>query len=369
MTESHPLDGIPTIRLDNDDVWAAVLPRLEELVRSGQFILGPNVEEFERAAAETFGCQWAVGTSSGWSALLLALKAAPLSPGARVAVPANTFFADLEAVVQAGLVPVVVDHDEDYTLSADSLEPLEVDAVLPVHLYGLPADMASILELAADRGWWVLEDACQAHGATVAGRSVGSLGNAGAFSSYPTKNLGAWGDAGLITGSDPELGSRIRALRHHGQRQSNVHEEIGSTDRIDTLQALVLTEKLRRLPVEVEARRTVAGWYREALDGLDLDLPGDRGERRHAYHLFVVRVSDRDRVRRHMADAGVGTMVHYPTPIHLQPAARGRCEVPSTPKRAEEWAGEIVSLPMFPALTQEEVGRVADALGAALRTS
>src|SRR5262249_40117712 len=158
------------------------------------------VEEFERAAAEAFETAWAVGTSSGASALLLALRAAPLESGSRVAVPANTFFADLEAVVQAGHVPVVVDHDEDFVVSPELLGPLDVDAVIPVHLYGLPADMDGILELARARGWWLLEDACQAHGATVGGRSVGSLGHAGAFSSYPTKNLGAWGDAGFVVG-------------------------------------------------------------------------------------------------------------------------------------------------------------------------
>jgi dTDP-4-amino-4,6-dideoxygalactose transaminase len=366
MTDPAAPPFIPPMKLANDEVWDAVLPRLEEAVKKGQFVLSPAVEEFESAAAEAFEAGWAVGTSSGASALLLALRAAPLEPGSRIALPANTFFADLEAIVQAGHVPVVVDHDEDFVLSPELLEPLDVDAVIPVHLYGLPADMDGILELARSRGWWVLEDACQAHGATVGGRSVGALGHAGAFSSYPTKNLGAWGDAGFVVGSDPELGARIRALRHHGQRRPNVHEDIGSTDRIDSLQAIVLLEKLKRLRQEVEARRRVAEWYRQALDGTDLDLPGDRGNRAHAYHLFVVRVPDRDRVRQRMQESGVGTMVHYPTPIHLQPAARDRCEIPSTPKRAEEWGDQILSLPMYPTLTQDEVGRVADALRVAL---
>jgi dTDP-4-amino-4,6-dideoxygalactose transaminase len=359
-------DRIPSVRLENEEVWKAVLPRLEELVKSGQFVLGPAVEEFEAAAAEAFGCPWAVGTSSGMSALQLALRAAPLPAGARVALPANTFYAVFEAVVAAGHVPVITDHDEDYVISTDQVEPLDVHAVVAVHLYGLPVDMTPLMRVAGERRWWVLEDASQAHGAAVGDRPVGSLGHAAAFSAYPTKNLGAWGDAGFVTGSDPDMANCIRSLRHHAQREANVHEGLGGTERLDTLQALVLTEKLRRLPGEVQARRSVAGWYREALGDLGLDLPGDRGDRRHAYHQFVVRVPDRDRVRARMAELGVSTGIHYPTPIHLQPGARGRCEVPATPERAESWAAGLLSLPMFPSLTREDVARVADALAEAL---
>jgi dTDP-4-amino-4,6-dideoxygalactose transaminase len=290
-----------------------------------------------------------------------------MDPGSRVAIPANTFYAVFEAVVAAGHVPVITDHDQDYVISAELVESLDVSAVVPVHLYGLPVDMDPLMELAGDRGWWVLEDASQAHGATVAGRPVGSIGDAAAFSAYPTKNLGAWGDAGFVTGSDPELYDRIRSLRHHTQRVANVHEGVGGSDRLDSLQALVLLEKLRRLPAEVEARRRVAGWYHQALPPRGLELPGDRGDRRHSYHQFVIRVPDRDRVRQELADAGIGSGIHYPTPIHLQPGAHGRSEVPVTPKRAEEWAGELLSLPMFPQLTREDVDRVATALRAALR--
>jgi len=359
-------ESIPQVRLDNAEVWEAIRPRLEELITTGRFTLGPAVEEFEAAAAQAFGCPWAVGTSSGMSALVLALRAAPLRARARVAIPANTFYAVFEAVVVAGYVPVITDHDEDYLLSAEILEPLDVDAVVAVHLYGLPVDMVSLMELARERGWWVLEDASQAHGATVDGRPVGSLGHAAAFSAYPTKNLGAWGDAGFVTGADPFVASRIRSLRHHAQREGNVHEDVGGTDRLDALQALVLTEKLRRLREEVRRRRQVAGWYHEALSGLDLDLPDDRGGRTHCYHQFVVRVPHRDRVRARMAELGVATGIHYPTPIHLQPGARNRCDVPATPKRAEEWAGQLLSLPMFPGLGGHEVDRVASALGVAL---
>jgi dTDP-4-amino-4,6-dideoxygalactose transaminase len=366
MPETPDPPAIPAVRLDNADVWEAVLPRVRDLVLAGRFILGPEVEEFERSAARAFACAWAVGTSSGTSALVLALRAAPLPPEARVAVPANTFFAVFEAVLAAGHIPVIVDHDEDYVISPETLEGIDVDAVVAVHLYGLPADMTGLVPAAGDRGWWLLEDCSQAHGATVGGRPVGGLADAGAFSAYPTKNLGAWGDAGFVTGNDPGIRDRIVGLRHHGQREPNAHEEIGGTERLDALQALVLTEKLRRLPEELAARRGVAEWYRQALDGLGIDLPGDRGYRTHAYHQFVIRVPERDRVRARMADGGIGTGVHYPTPIHLQPAARGRAEIPRTPKRAEEWAPCLLGLPIYPGITQSDVDRVATALRGAM---
>jgi dTDP-4-amino-4,6-dideoxygalactose transaminase len=283
-----------------------------------------------------------------------------------VAVPANTFFADLEAVVVAGMVPVVVDNDQDYLLSLEDLADVEVDAVMPVHLYGLPVDMPALMDLARNRGWWVLEDCSQSHGATIEGRSAGSFGDGAAWSCYPTKNLGAWGDAGFVTGNDPAMAEQVRSLRHHAQRTGNIHDEIGGTERLDNLQALVLLEKLSRLSSEVEARRQVAAWYREDLSELGLDLPDDRGGRRHAFHLFVVRVPDRDGVRARMAERGIGTGIHYPTPVHQQPGAAGMAELPRTPKRAEEWSSQILSLPMYPTLSREEVGRVAEALRASL---
>jgi dTDP-4-amino-4,6-dideoxygalactose transaminase len=359
---------IPLVCLENETVWDALHPALRELVTAGRFTLGPELEEFERAAARAFGCRWAVGTSSGTSALYLALRAAPLPTRAWVALPANTFYATFEAVVAAGHVPVVVDHDDDHVISVDALEGVDADAVVAVHLYGLPAVTDRMRDLVRRRGWWLLEDASQSHGATVGGRPTGSLGDAAAFSAYPTKNLGAWGDAGFVTGDATGMEAELRSLRDHGQRRRHVHEAVAGPDRLDNLQALVLSEKLRRLPEEVRARRQVASWYHEALDGLGLDLPGDRGDRTHVYHRFVVSVPDRDAVRRRLADAGVGTGVDYPTPIHLQPGARGLCEVPTRPTNAEQSAGRVLSLPMHAQLTPADVDRVADALRSALRS-
>jgi dTDP-4-amino-4,6-dideoxygalactose transaminase len=338
-------------------IWDRIAPRLEELVRNGRFTLGPELERFEEQAAAAFGCEWCVGTSSGTSALYLALRAAPLEPKARVIIPANTFFATFEAVVQAGMIPVVVDHDEDFLLDLDALHDVRAEAVLPVHLYGLPVDMPALIDIARQKGWWVLEDCSQSHGATIKGRPVGSYGDAGAFSAYPTKNLGAWGDAGFVTGSDKKLEEDIRMLRHHGQQVSNRHELIGGTHRMDNIQAVVLSEKLGLLNQEVQARRKVASRYRASI-GDHLPVPGDRGARLHAYHQFVVRTSERDWVRKALLERGVQTGVHYPVPVHLQPGASGCCEIPVPPQRAESWASQILSLPIYAGLREEEMDRV-----------
>lgn len=352
-------DGeIPQVRLDNEDVWDEVAPLLRDLVDRGAFTLGEELAEFEQAVARWIGCEWCVGVSSGTAALTLALRSARLPPRSRVAIPANTFFATLEAVVAAGHQAVVIDNDEDYVIDCRLLEQMDLDAVIPVHLYGLPADMGTVMELARMRSWWVLEDACQAHGATVGGRLVGSLGHAAAFSAYPTKNLGAWGDAGFVTGSDQAVGASIRSLRHHSQIDPNEHIAVGGTERMDNLQAVVLLAKLKRLDEEIHRRRRVADWYRESLAGSGLDLPGDRGDRGHVFHQFVIRVPNRDQMREKLSAAGIGTAVHYPMPVHLQPGAKGLAVVEQRPERAESWAELILSLPLFPSMTRAQVERV-----------
>jgi dTDP-4-amino-4,6-dideoxygalactose transaminase len=357
-----PEEPIAQTVIDNAEVWDAVEQKLKDLVVRGAFTLGAELEEFEGAAARAFDCSWAVGTSSGTSALCLALRAAPVPPGSRIAVPANTFFATIEAVVTAGHIPVVVDHDEDYLCSLDQLGSTSVAGVVPVHLYGLAVDMPSVMRLACKRNLWVLEDCAQAHGATIAGRAVGSFGHAGAFSAYPTKNLGAWGDAGFVTGSDETLERSIRAMRHHGQESPNEHRYLGGTHRMDNLQALVLKEKLERLSDEVKRRRQVAEWYSEELLATGLALPGDRGMRQHAFHQYVIRVSNRQAFRRHLERRGIATAVHYPAPVHLQAGATEYCQIPERPRRAEAWCQEIVSLPMHPGLNRSQVARVGRAV-------
>lgn len=359
---------IPNLKLDDTDIFDALLPRLRSLVSRGAFTLGPELQEFEEAAAKAFGCTWAVGTSSGTSALVLALRAAPLAGHSRVAIPANTFFATAEAVVAAGHVPVVVDHDADHLIDLGRLNEVDVDAVIPVHLHGLPVDMAALSQLAEQRGWWVLEDAAQAHGASVACRPVGSWGSAAAFSAYPTKNLGAWGDAGFVTGSSLELESRIRALRHHGQTSPNHHTYLGGTERLDNLQALVLLGKLPNLPDQVARRRQVAEWYAEELHDTDLVLPGDRGQRTHVFHHYVVSLPAalRDDCLRALADKGISGAVHYPTPVHKQPALKGFFEIGGPLALAERSGSEVLSLPMYDSMTRSQVARVGEVLRAYL---
>jgi dTDP-4-amino-4,6-dideoxygalactose transaminase len=355
---------IPNVRICDGELFDSLLPRLRDLVARGDFTLGPELEEFEQAAARAFEAGWAVGTSSGTSALVLALRAAPLPERSRVAIPANTFFATAEAVLAAGHVPVLVDHDADHLIDLAQLAELDLDGVVAVHLHGLPADMDGLTELARRRGWWVLEDAAQAHGATVGGRPIGSLGDAAAFSCYPTKNLGAWGDAGFVTGSSPQMELALRALRHHGQTQPNHHELLGGTERLDNLQALVLTAKLPLLAAEVEARRQVARWYEEELGETGLELPGDRGDRTHSFHHYVISLPacQRDRCLAHLAAAQISGAVHYPTPIHRQPALEGRAVRGGPLERAERSGSEVVSLPMYGSLARDDVARVGEAL-------
>lgn len=354
---------IPNVRLSDLDLLESLLPRIRELVKRGAFTLGPELDEFEEAAAKTFGCEWAVGTSSGTSALVLALRAG-LPEHSRVAIPANTFFATAEAVLAAGHLAVVVDHDDDHLIDLRSLSELDVDGVVPVHLHGLPVDMTALMELAERKGWWVVEDAAQAHGASIGGRPAGSLGHAAAFSAYPTKNLGAWGDAGFVTGASPDLERRVRALRHHGQTAPNVHEHLGGTERLDNLQALVLLAKLPLLADQVDHRRRVASWYADELGATGLRLPGDRGERVHVFHHYVLTLPAhvRDACAAHLAAKGITTAVHYPTPVHLQPALAGRFQPGGHLRQAERSGSEVISLPMFDTLSRAEVARVGEAL-------
>lgn len=358
------------------------------------FIGGPRVASFEAAFAAFCGAAHAVALASGTDALELALRALGVGPGDLVVTVANTFMADVEAIVQLGASPRLLDVDRaTYNLDVAWLERylarqcgrggdgvlrerasgLRVAAVMPVHLYGLPADMAAIGELAAAHGLAVVEDACQAHGAAYRladGRwaRAGTLGRVGCFSFYPGKNLGALGEAGAITTDDGELAARIRVLHDHGQSERYIHVSAeGVNARMDAIQAAMLEIKLGRLAEWNERRRQVAAWYRAALADSGLQLPVEPDGYRHAYHLYVVRVPRRERVRAYLAEHGVGTGLHYPIPLHRQPALAhlglGEGSFPET----ERAAGEILSLPMYPHLGPEEVTYVATRLQEAVR--
>jgi len=341
---------------------------IERVVAAGAFIGGPEVEAFERELAAFCGIDWAVGVASGTAALHLGLLALGVGPGDDVVTVAHTFAATAEAIEHAGARPRFVDVDEatggmDPKALAGALDGAA--AVVPVHLYGLPVEMAPITELAADAGVPVLEDAAQAHGATVllpgeaAPRRAGSLGALAAFSFYPGKNLGAFGDAGGVTTDDEDLAARVARLRDHGRSAKYEHGEVGYGERLDALQAAVLRVKLARLEAGNDARRRLARRYSEALEGVgDLVLPATPAGRTSSWHLYVVRTHRRDALLEHCHAAGVQAGVHYPLPLHLQPAFRHLGHVPGDLPVTEAWAAECLSLPLYPQLEVTAQDRV-----------
>jgi dTDP-4-amino-4,6-dideoxygalactose transaminase len=355
------------------DVRTAVEQAWARLLSSSRFVGGAAVEEFEHEWASYCGVADAIGVNSGTDALLLTLRALGIGAGDEVVVPANTFIASVEAVVLAGATPVFADVSPDtLLLTPEELESVvtpRTAAVIVVHLYGQMPDMDA-LSLSADRAGIVLiEDAAQAHGASWHGHRAGSIGRTGCFSFYPAKNLGAFGDGGAIVTADTELAARLRSLRDHGRSRHYRydHELVGTTSRLDALQAVVLKAKLPRLDAWTEARRSIAARYRAALDGGDCgparlvaELPGSRG----VYHLAVAQVPDRALVRQRLAEAGIETQLHYPVPCHRQPPYLHYATRPLPV--AEKSADEILSLPMFPHMSDGQVDRVCDAIRDAL---
>jgi dTDP-4-amino-4,6-dideoxygalactose transaminase len=350
-------------------------PALAEVLRHGQFILGPEVIAFEQAWAKFCTTRDAIGLGSGTDALQFMLRALGIGAGDEVITVANSFIATAEAISYAGAKPVLVDCDPQHLLidpaaAAAAITP-RTRAIIPVHLYGQPANMPALEALAQKHGLVLLEDAAQAHGATLAdGRTCGALGRAAAFSFYPGKNLGAFGDAGAVTTSDEALARQLRLLRNWGSVVKYHHEVQGYNSRLDTLQAAILNVKLRHLADWNDRRRTAAGWYRAALrDCPGLALPSEAPWcGRHVYHVFVVRFVDRERdaVVRTLTERGVQTVVHYPIPIHRQKAYAEMGLPDGTFPVAEAAARSVLSLPMFPEMTQDHVAQVADALRAAL---
>jgi dTDP-4-amino-4,6-dideoxygalactose transaminase len=340
----------------------------DRIAGSGAFVLGQELEAFEAEFASYCGTSECVGVGNGTDSLKLALQAMGVGEGDQVVAPAMTFIATVEAIAATGATPVLVDVDA----GTRNLDPAAVEAVcgpktkaiVPVHLYGLPAPMAELASL----GPALLEDAAQAHGATLGGRRAGSLGAAGSFSFYPTKNLGAMGDGGAVTTDDPELAAIVRSLRHHGADpdDANRHVRAGWTARLDNLQAALLRLKLAHLDNWNEDRRAAAQRYRELLADLPLTLPPpDPQGGTQVFHLFVVELDDRDAVLGRLREDGVGAAVHYPVPVHRQPAWSALGEPGAFPA-AERLAQRALSLPVFPGITAAEVDRVVGALRAAL---
>ena len=332
----------------------------------GQYVLGSEVEAFEREFAAYVGVRHCVGTGNGLDALTLALRALNVGPGAEVIVPSNTYIATWLAVSHAGATPVPVEPDpRTYTLDPGRVEAAitaRTRAILPVHLYGQVADMAALSEIAGRHGLPILEDAAQAHGARLDGRPVGGLGHAAGWSFYPSKNLGAFGDGGAVTTDDGDLAEKVRTLRNYGSQRRYVNEIRGFNSRLDELQAAALRVKLHHLDAWNERRRTVAARYLSALGATGLTLPTVALRTQPVWHLFVVRHPDREGLRRALADAEVETLVHYPIPPHRQEAYRDLGLADGSLPIAEAIHREVVSLPIGPHLASDQVERVIDAV-------
>jgi dTDP-4-amino-4,6-dideoxygalactose transaminase len=341
-----------------DEVDAAVL----EAIASTQYILGEEVTRFESEWAAACGVEHCVGVSSGTAALALAYEVVGVRAGDEVIAPANTFIATILPLVRAGARVVLVDCDEYGQIDVERARAAvtaKTRAVAGVDLFGHPCDADGLRALCDEHDLAFVEDAAQAHEATYRGRTCGSLGRIAAFSFYPGKNLGAYGDAGAVTTDDAELAARIRVLRDLGQRAKYEHVVIGGNERLDTIQAAVLRVKLRHLADWTERRRAHAASYNELLAG-SVSLPPVAAWADPVWHLYVIRVENRDELRQALADEGIASGLHYPVPLHLQPALEDLGHRPGDFPVAEEWARTLLSLPMFPELEPDEIARVAD---------
>jgi dTDP-4-amino-4,6-dideoxygalactose transaminase len=354
-----------------DDIaegWQQVLDRTS-------FIAGPQVASFESEYAAFVGTRHCVGVANGTDAIEIALRSLGVGAGDECILPANTFIATAEAVSRAGAKPVLVDcaDDETYLIDMDAVEAAltpRTRAIIPVHLYGQAAPVERLIPLAGKFGAWVVEDAAQSQGARRGGRSAGALGHVAATSFYPGKNLGAYGDAGAALTDSDELAARMRMIRDHGSRYKYEHEVIGVNSRLDTLQAVVLSAKLRRLAGWNAARQAAAKRYDVLLSQVEEVIrPCVMDGNEHVWHLYVVRVPNRDRVIKELHAAGIGAGIHYPTPIHLTSAFAGRGYAAGAFPVAERVAREVLTLPLFPEITSAQQERVVSVLAAAVQRS
>lgn len=337
------------------------------------FIGGRHADEFEKAFADYLGVGHCVAVGNGTDAIEIALAAIGIGDGDEVIVPANTFFATAEAVSNVGATPVFVDCEpRHYNIDPAKIEQQitpRTKAIIPVHLYGLPAEMDEIMAIAKRHSLEVIEDTAQAHGAAYKGKKAGTFGDAATFSFYPSKNLGAAGDAGAVVTNDAAIAERVRLIANHGQAAKNRHSLIGRNSRMDGIQAAILSVKLPHLDAWIDARRRNAAAYAELLGDAGIGLPAEPGHSRHVYHLYVVQVDNRDGVQAKLAEAGIETGVHYPTAVPLLEAYHGRGYTPQDSPVACEQMGKLLSLPMYAELTREQIEYVCSVLKAALSRS
>ncbi len=370
----HPVMQVPLLDLAAQyaPIRDAVVEAVTRVVDTQKFILGPEVEAFEAEVAAYLGAPHAIGVSSGTDALLVAMMALDLGPGDEVIVPTYSFFATAGCVSRTGATPVLVDIEPvSYNLDVEAVRRAitpRTRAIVPVHLYGQAADMTPLLALACEHGLQVIEDAAQAIGATLDGKALGTLGRFGCFSFYPSKNLGAAGDAGLVTVNDDEMAARVRLLRVHGAQRTYHHEKVGGNFRMAAIQAAVLRVKLRHLEAWTEARRRNADRYRQLFaalaPGAPVHLPVELPGRRHIYNQFVIRAERRDALRDHLRAHGVGCEVYYPVPFHLQPCFAYLGVPQGALPEAERASAETLALPIYSELTEAQQQYVVETIAA-----
>lgn len=354
------------LKAQYDSIKPEIDAAIQRVLDHTQFIEGPEVAAFEAAFANACGAPHAVGVASGTAAIDLALRVLGIGPGDEVITTPHTFIATVEPVRDVGATPVFVDIDlGTYNIDPGKIEDAITEhtrALMPVHLYGQPADMLPILDIARRHDLRVIEDAAQAHGATYHDQHVGLWGDIGTFSFYPAKNIGAYGDAGAIVTRDAALAKRLRMLRNHGRTEKYVHAMHGLGERLDALQAAILAVKLTRLEAWTTRRRQIADIYRVQLNDLPLILPQELDGASHVYHQFVIRTERRDALRAHLRDAGVGTGIHYPLPLHLQPALEDLGYQEGDFPVTEQVADTVLSLPVYPELTSGQIDAIVSAI-------
>lgn len=337
---------------------------LKEVLEESNFILRERVSQFETELARYCDTRYAIGVASGTDALVLVLDAWGISEGDEVITSPFTFFATAEAIMRVGAKPVFVDIDRStFNIRPEAIETaitMRTKAIIPVHLFGQVADMDTVKEIAQTNNLLVLEDACQAIGSTYKGKKTGSLGDAAAFSFFPTKNLGGAGDGGAVTTNDEKLAEELKILRVHGSKKKYFHEKLGYNSRLDALQAVILSVKIKKLDEWNEKRRWLARLYKKGLKELPIELPGEAGYAYHVYHLYVVRVPEgkRNELKAFLSARGIGCGVYYPLPLHLQNACKRYGYSSGSLPEAERASEEALALPMFPQMTESQAGEV-----------
>jgi len=363
----------PVIPADPKAAYLASRAEIDAAIRrvleGGRYILGGEVSAFESEFAAFVGAKQGIGVANGTDAIEVALRALGIGAGDVVATVSHTAVATVAAIERAGASPLLLDIDRYDTLDPEALDAaarkLKIKAVIPVHLYGQPAAMPEIMKVAEKHGLAVVEDGAQAHGAKLGGTSVGGFGDVAAWSLYPTKNLGAIGDGGIVTTSSADLAERMRQIREYGWVRRYISDFAGLNSRLDELQAAILRVKLARLAEDNARRRHIAAAYDRALDGTGIEAPRVRPGAEHVYHLYVLRTGARERLKAKLQEAGIVTAIHYPAAVHQQPAYAGRTRIgPTGLSRTEALMPTILSLPMYPELAEAQVRRVCDAVAA-----